>query len=181
MVKSCCAVGCTSRCIPGSKISFYRFPKEDTSRRARWISAVKRKNWSPGDHTWICSLHFASGSKRDDPLSPDFVPSVFNYVSSPVKRRKVSEVADYDRRKRTREKRSNAMNEMLESRKTSAAACEVDVAEVLSSTESGMASVENGIGTQTDLTGTLVDQLMHESSRKVQSSRTVGKIDKGWS
>ena len=70
IVKSCSAVDCITRC----EISFYRFPT-DKSRRARWTSAVNRKNWEPIEHTWLCARHFVSGKKSDDPLSPDYVPS----------------------------------------------------------------------------------------------------------
>eukprot|EP00118_Oscarella_pearsei_P022681 m.264795 g.264795 ORF g.264795 m.264795 type:complete len:402 (+) comp40480_c0_seq15:225-1430(+) len=59
---------------------------------------------------------------------------------------------------------------------------EIEVAEVLSSMESGMASVENRVGTQTDLTGTLVDQLTHECSglrqEKWQLQEQLAKLTK---
>ena len=44
------------------------------------IAAVARKNWEHTRHSWICSACFVSGSKDDDPLSPDYVPlTVFSY------------------------------------------------------------------------------------------------------
>ena len=86
MGKSCCAVGCANRYMKDSGIHFYRFPKEN-SRRSKWIAAVARKNWEPTRHSWICSAHFVSGSKDDDPLSPDYVPSLFSHIKSPMKRR----------------------------------------------------------------------------------------------
>ena len=98
MVKSCCAVGCSNRASKGSGISFYRFPS-DPERRSKWIAAVKRENWEPSEHSWICSAHFIDG-KSDDPLSPDYVPSIFNHVPSPMKRKRASALKDYHRRKR---------------------------------------------------------------------------------
>ena len=67
MGKSCCAVGCVNRYAKGSGIHFYRFPEKD-ERRARWIAVVGRKNWKPNEHSWICSAHFVSGAKSNDPL-----------------------------------------------------------------------------------------------------------------
>ena len=46
MVKSCCAVGCTNHYSKGTQIHFYRFPA-DTQKRALWVAAVRRKNWTP--------------------------------------------------------------------------------------------------------------------------------------
>ena len=66
MGKACCADGCTNRFTKGSGVSFYRFPK-DPARRALWISAVDRKNWTPNAYFWIRSAHFVSGGKSDDP------------------------------------------------------------------------------------------------------------------
>ena len=57
----------------------------------------KRKNWMPNENTWICSAHFISGAKRDNPLSPDFVPTVFAHVESPVKRKATQDLARYKR------------------------------------------------------------------------------------
>ena len=34
---------------------------QPTSNRHTWISAVKRKNWSPNEYSMICSSHFVSG------------------------------------------------------------------------------------------------------------------------
>ena len=68
--------------------------------RAKWIAAVKKENCYPSVHSWICSAHFLSGEKSDDQLSPDYVPSVFNYVSSPVKRKRIKDLEAYDRQKK---------------------------------------------------------------------------------
>ena len=80
MVKSCCAIGCYkyNKYSKGG-VSFYRFPT-DKERRNKWISAVKRKDWEPNEYTWLCSAHFISGVKSNDPLSPDYVPSIFSLV-----------------------------------------------------------------------------------------------------
>ena len=67
MGKSCCAVGYINRLKKGSGIQFYRFP-EDKVRRWRWVAAVRCKNWNPMQYSWICSAHFVSGSKSNDPL-----------------------------------------------------------------------------------------------------------------
>ena len=91
-------VGCTNRFSKGSGISFYRFPTE-AERRERWIAAVNRKDWAPTNYTWICSQHFVSGCKSDDPLSPNYVPSVFSFVKSPVKRKAADDLKRYERRK----------------------------------------------------------------------------------
>ena len=101
MGKSCSAVGCANRFKSGSGVKFYRFPSEasEKERRQRWICAVSRKNWRPGKHSWICSEHFVGGSKSDDPLSPAYIPSIFSFLSSPVKRQLLRKQADYVRRK----------------------------------------------------------------------------------
>ena len=97
MVKSCCAVGCAKRAVKGCGVSFYRFPA-DADRKARWIVAI---NWQPTEHSWLCSSHFISGAKSDDPLSPDFVPSVFARTASPLKRKVENDLQAYQRRKQS--------------------------------------------------------------------------------
>ena len=101
MVKSCCAVGCTNRWKKRSDIHLYRFPA-NPQRRLLWIAAKNRKDWQPSKHSWLCSSHFISGKKSDDHLSPDCVPSVFDYVNSPVKRKRQCDLDAYIRRKRDR-------------------------------------------------------------------------------
>ena len=83
MVKSCAAVGCSNHLVKGSTLSFYHF-SADTDRRLKWVAALKREKWLPTQHRWLCSAHFISGRKSDDPLSPDFVPSIYKFVTSPV-------------------------------------------------------------------------------------------------
>ena len=78
MVKNCCAVGCSNRYYKDCGLTFYRFP--DCSK---WIAAIKRENWKPNEYSWVCSAHFVSGKKSDDPLSPYYTLSIFSYVDNP--------------------------------------------------------------------------------------------------
>uniref|UniRef100_A0A8P4G3H8 THAP-type domain-containing protein n=1 Tax=Dicentrarchus labrax TaxID=13489 RepID=A0A8P4G3H8_DICLA len=39
-------------------------------------------HWTPTSHTLLCNEHFVSGAKQDNPLSPDFVPSLFAHTSA---------------------------------------------------------------------------------------------------
>ena len=110
IVKSCCAIGCSNRASKSSAISFYRFPS-DPKCRVKWILAVKRENWQPMQHSWICSAHFING-KSDDPLSPDYVLSIFDYVRSPLRRKRASALEDYHRKKRSTATRVEATMRM---------------------------------------------------------------------
>lgn len=101
MVKSCCAVGCANRSRKGCGLSFYWFPA-DKERRPSWVAALNRKNWQPTEHSWHCLSHFIGGKKSDDPLSPDYIPSVFSYVKGPVKRKRKHDLEAYTRRKRAK-------------------------------------------------------------------------------
>ena len=55
------------------------------------------KNWTPNAYSWICSVHFVSGEKSDDPLSPGYVPTLFAHTGSPVKRKAVGDMSRYRR------------------------------------------------------------------------------------
>ena len=102
MMKSCSAVGCTNRSGRCKRrISFYRFPA-DPEKRAKWVAAVRRENWEPKKSSWICSAHFVSGKKSEDAFSPDYVPSVFSFVPSPVKRKQKILFESYERRSKRR-------------------------------------------------------------------------------
>ena len=122
MVKSCCAVGCTKRYSKDCGLHFYRFPKDDCTRRNQWIAAVNRENWKPTEHSWICSSHFVGGEKSDDPSSPAYIPTIFDHVKSPQKRKAEQDLMKYARVKRRSEaceqdlsKESNHGAEMPES------------------------------------------------------------------
>lgn len=41
-------------------VGFFRFPKENTRRKA-WVQAVRREKWQPSDSSRICGLHFITG------------------------------------------------------------------------------------------------------------------------
>jgi hypothetical protein len=110
MVKSCCAVGCTNRHQKGNKLSFYRFPV-DSERRARWIAAIRRQNWQPTKHSFLCSAHFITGKKSQDPLSPDYVPSIFTFVNSPEKNQKAIQLRRYTSRKQLLQRKRTALTQ----------------------------------------------------------------------
>ena len=58
MVTSCIAIGCTNHVKAGSGISFHRFPLSRPELLHKWVRAVRRENWTPNKHSYICSDHF---------------------------------------------------------------------------------------------------------------------------
>ena len=96
MGKACCAVGCSNRFIKGSGVHFYRSP-QDEDLKSQWIAAVGRKGWIPNEYSWICSVHFVSGEKSNNLLSPDYVPSLFEHMKSPLKRKRVHDMNRFHR------------------------------------------------------------------------------------
>ncbi|XP_062401089.1 uncharacterized protein LOC134092302 [Sardina pilchardus] len=114
----CCAPGCSNNQHTREDISFYRIPR-DADRRRRWIAAINRKDWEPSTYQRLCSDHFVGGKKSNNPLSPDYVPSVFKYLTSPQKRRvgasleKFHQRQDLKRKKREAEVRINVAHTLL--------------------------------------------------------------------
>ena len=60
--------GCHKAYRKGSGIQFYRFTT-DPERRSKWIAAVSHENWQPNEYSWLCSKHFVSGKKSNNPSS----------------------------------------------------------------------------------------------------------------
>lgn len=111
MGKSCCAVGCTNRFYKGSGVHFYRFP-EDPERRSRWIAVVGRKDWKPNEYSWLCSAHFVSGEKSNNPLSPDYVPSLFAHVNSSLKQKRVRDLSRFERTSEGKKRRADVQEKI---------------------------------------------------------------------
>ena len=107
MVKNCCTVGCHNVYKKGSGIHFYRFPTEP-DRRAKWVSAIHREGWVPTEYSWLCSEHFVTGKKSNNPLAPNFIPTIFKHISSLQKRRLNAVAVIFNRRQTMKRKREES-------------------------------------------------------------------------
>ena len=89
----------------------HRFPKDKTKRKI-WTEKVRRANWNPSEYSRLCSDHFDSNSFVVPPqmalsigydlklvrLKSDAVPTIFQRVKSPVKRKRSSTALEKRRR-----------------------------------------------------------------------------------
>lgn len=85
MVKTCCVYKCNNQYDQKAKskgLSFFRFPKNKRQRKA-WIKAINRKDWTPGEHSWICSAHFIDGWHGYEAGDHNYAPTIFNYKLTP--------------------------------------------------------------------------------------------------
>ena len=89
-------MNCSNLCVRGSGFSFYTFPA-DLDQRNKWIAAVNKKNWYPTEHMVICSEHFIDGQKSNNQFAPNYTPTIFQHVDSPMKRKIEAQVADFRR------------------------------------------------------------------------------------
>nr|XP_006642963.1 PREDICTED: THAP domain-containing protein 5 [Lepisosteus oculatus] len=66
MPRYCAAKLCKNRGgLPSKdnkKISFYPFPLQDQVRLQQWVINMKRENWTPSRHQYLCSDHFTEDS-----------------------------------------------------------------------------------------------------------------------
>ena len=115
MVKNCCVVGCYNVFKKNSGIQFYRFPT-NREKRSKWIAAVKHDDWVPNDNTWICSTHFVTGKRSDNPLAPNYIPMLFPQLNSPVKRKLDKGASSFERRQATKQKRLSVQSSAVKNK-----------------------------------------------------------------
>ena len=87
--------------------SSIQFPR-DQAKCEKWISAIKRVDWIPNDNTWICSTHFVTGVRSNNPLAPNYVPTIFPYTNSPVKRKLQNDAVRFKQRQVIKRRRVEA-------------------------------------------------------------------------
>lgn len=84
MPTNCAAAGCAATYNKHINISFHRFPL-DPKRRKEWVRLVRRKNFVPGKHTFLCSKHFEAScfdlTGQTRRLKIDAVPTIFDFCT----------------------------------------------------------------------------------------------------
>ena len=134
-----------------------------------------RKGWEPNEYSYVCSAHFVSGKKSNDVLSPDYVPSIFHHVSSPLKRRKEADLHAYHRRKQANRARlETALRQEEEQAHGNAGRKKASIEqEAREDTEQGTMAMESSgssslsVATQTDLSAEEVGY-MEKRAREVR-------------
>ena len=83
MVVTCVAYGCTEWMGKDPNVSFHRFPHKNPEQLRKWIQAIRRQDWLPTKHSYICSKHFTESSfvvrpgKDGHRLYEHAIPSLF--------------------------------------------------------------------------------------------------------
>ncbi|KAJ8416366.1 hypothetical protein AAFF_G00356540 [Aldrovandia affinis] len=76
------------------KISFYPFPLRDEARLQKWVDNMKREEWTPSRHQYLCSDHFTEDSFDlrwgIRYLKHTAVPTIFPFIYEGEKKRKTS-------------------------------------------------------------------------------------------
>ncbi|XP_068227130.1 uncharacterized protein [Palaemon carinicauda] len=117
MVSTCCVPSCKNKRIKQGNhqiVRFYRIPKFNLERRAKWIKAIGRgADWKPTAFSRVCSDHFVLGEKSDNKLSPNFVPCIFSHTTVSEKRKLLRQFDIHNREVAETTKKINTATSML--------------------------------------------------------------------
>ncbi|KAJ4920296.1 hypothetical protein JOQ06_014320 [Pogonophryne albipinna] len=85
MPKYCSVPNCRNESgAGGDRKSFYKFPLQDPARLQQWLSNMRRGNWTPSRHQYICHEHFTPSCFKVRwgirYLESDAVPTIFQEV-----------------------------------------------------------------------------------------------------
>ena len=94
-----CAANCSSR-EKRDPFKFYRIPKEK-KRRSAWLRAIslvevlgnRKVQWKPSKNSRLCSKHFESGRKSNNPLSPNYLPKLFSHKTPKLRQERRTRVS----------------------------------------------------------------------------------------
>ena len=93
--------------------------EQTTETRKKWITAMKRENWPKSekqvDNARLCSEHFVTGDKSDDPLHIDYIPTSFAFVTVAGSSRKRKSI---DRHERSQKRAKNQGEKKKRKKKT---------------------------------------------------------------
>ena len=57
------------------------------------------------EYSWLCSEHFVTDKKSNNPLAPNFIPTIFKHIGSLQKRKLNAMEVSFDRRQTMKRKR----------------------------------------------------------------------------
>ena len=83
MVNYCVAYEYKNKAEKDSSFSFHRFPHSNSELLAKWIQAMRRKDWQSTKNSFLCSEHFEPSwfviwpGKIGRRLTPGAIPSIF--------------------------------------------------------------------------------------------------------
>ncbi|XP_071369111.1 uncharacterized protein [Centroberyx affinis] len=114
MPKSCCVPCCTNNTRKNNGVKFFCVPK-DGKRRMKWFQSIRREDgpgklWAPASkHIYVCSIHFVTGIKSNDPLNPDYTPTLFPHLSERERQRAVYRQKKFETNRQLNRKRAAAL------------------------------------------------------------------------
>ena len=83
MVNYCIVYGCKNKAMKDSLFSFYKFSHPNSELLAKWMQAMRRKDWQPTKNSFPCSEYFEPScfviwpGKICYRLNPGVIPSIF--------------------------------------------------------------------------------------------------------
>ncbi|KAF3838847.1 hypothetical protein F7725_010615 [Dissostichus mawsoni] len=96
----CCAVGCDNSRQRNPGLQFVSIPK-DLDRRNKWLAAIRRDHWQPTSNSRL--------KKNDNPMSPDYIPSLFAHTSAGQRQRSIYATSRFEHTQQMKRKRTETL------------------------------------------------------------------------